>query len=263
MHAFRILVLACLALSTTACATAVRGTTEPITFVSDPNGAKMTTTTGLACITPCTIEVPRKDTFTAKFELEGYETQSVFVDTVVADSAGATTAANVLLAPLLVAPVAVVVDVASGANLNHTPNPVTVKLLKLDEDGKPIPADPPKEGAVIAASGPEDPATGEKTPRPASSDESIPLDPTDDGKKNVTPAAAKTEPKELPFTCGASDIQWRDECQDEVGKSVNRPAKTDPDPGKKAEEAKEVPAYCKSRPNDAQYRDECRAAVVD
>ena len=77
------------------------------------------------------------------------------------------------------------------------------------------------------------------------------------------PAAAKTEPKELPFTCGASDIQWRDECQDEVGKSVNRPAKTDPDPGKKAEEAKEVPAYCKSRPNDAQYRDECRAAVVD
>lgn len=112
---------------TSGCATATRGTTEDVTFISDPAGAKMETTTGLQCITPCTLNVPRSDTFTATFKLED-EVREVFVDTEVPDDVAATTAANVLLTPIVAIPVAIAVDAASGANLNHTPNPVIVKF---------------------------------------------------------------------------------------------------------------------------------------
>ena len=119
-----------------ACATATRGETEQVVFLSEPPGAKMETTTGLSCTTPCTIEVPRRDTFTAKFSLDG-EVEEVFVDTEVPDEVAGTTAANILLTPIILIPVAVAVDAASGANLNHTPNPVQVKfetLLARKED---------------------------------------------------------------------------------------------------------------------------------
>ena len=107
------------------CATAVRGSTEPVSFVSTPAGAKMTTSTGLACTTPCTLEIPRSDTFTATFELND-QTEQVFVDTQIAEAVGATTAANVLFTPIIAIPVAIAVDAASGANLDHVPNPVVV-----------------------------------------------------------------------------------------------------------------------------------------
>ena len=121
---------------TSACATATRGETEQVVFLSEPPGAKMETTTGLSCTTPCTIEIPRRDTFTAKFTLDG-EVEQVFVDTEVPDEVAGTTAANILLTPIILIPVAVAVDAASGANLNHTPNPVMVEfksLLAREED---------------------------------------------------------------------------------------------------------------------------------
>ena len=130
---FALLVVAALS---SACATATRGETEQVVFLSEPPGAKMETTTGLTCTTPCTIEIPRRDTFTAKFSLDG-EVEEVFVDTEVPDEVAGTTAANILLTPIILIPVAVAVDAASGANLNHTPNPVQVRfetLLARKED---------------------------------------------------------------------------------------------------------------------------------
>ena len=113
------------------CATATRGENEQVTFVSTPPGAKMETTTGLICTTPCTLEVPRRDTFTAKFTL-GDQVEQIFVDTEIPDSVAATTAANVLFTPIILIPAAIAIDAASGANLNHTPNPVVVTFKTIE-----------------------------------------------------------------------------------------------------------------------------------
>ncbi|MEM9140802.1 MAG: hypothetical protein AAGB15_13335 [Pseudomonadota bacterium] len=105
------------------CATVTQGTTEPVTFISDPNGAKMTTNAGHSCTTPCTIEIERDLQFTATFKLNN-QTQTVAVATEYQDGSAATVAGTALLAPLILAPVALAVDAASGALLTHTPNPV-------------------------------------------------------------------------------------------------------------------------------------------
>lgn len=127
------------------CATAVRGTTEQVLFESDPVGAKVQTSNGLTCVTPCALEIERSATFTATFTL-GEQTKDVFVDTEVPDQVAATMAANILLTPIILIPVAIAADAASGANLNHTPNPVRVTfdpVVAREEDaaGPSAPAD--------------------------------------------------------------------------------------------------------------------------
>src|SRR5690242_21347469 len=80
-----------------ACATVTRGTTEQLTFDSDPPAA-MRTSTGLTCpTTPCTLEVSRKSEFVATFSKEGYKSQDVSVQTRVAGGGAAGFAGNVLI----------------------------------------------------------------------------------------------------------------------------------------------------------------------
>ncbi|MEM7188456.1 MAG: hypothetical protein AAF439_02485, partial [Pseudomonadota bacterium] len=67
----------------------------------------------------CTIKISRRDTFQAVFEHED-ETRTVFVDTEVAGGGAAGVAGNVLLGGVI----GVGVDVATGAGLDHVPNPV-------------------------------------------------------------------------------------------------------------------------------------------
>lgn len=252
----RPLLLVCLfaALMTSACATAVRGTTEKIVFVSDPAGARMTASVGQSCITPCTLEIERSETFTASFELDGHETLEVFVDTEVADEVAATTAANILLTPIVAIPVALVVDAASGANLNHTPNPVAVKLTAVggatDGDG----------AAVVAEADADNAATALK---PAAADEAIPFDPTREG--GSSPAATETEPaetksarepepvREVPFWCKSRPNAefFREECRVAAGGAVNAAKPVRPDP-------KPIPAWCKANPNLVTGYAECR-----
>jgi len=136
-------------LSLGACATVTRGTTEQITFDSTPPAA-MRTSTGLTCpTTPCTVQVDRKSEFVATFSKEGYESQDVMVQTRVAGSGAAGFAGNVLIGGL----VGMGVDAATGATLEHYPNPVTVSLVPLAVSlkyraRKPAPArGPVKEAA--------------------------------------------------------------------------------------------------------------------
>jgi hypothetical protein len=104
------------------CATVTRGSTNKVQFVSEPAGALMTTSTGMNCVTPCTLEVPRKDGFIATFKLAGYETQTINVTTVVQGSGAAGVVGNVLVGGI----VGVGVDVVTGAANDHSPNPVSV-----------------------------------------------------------------------------------------------------------------------------------------
>lgn len=115
-----ILVAACLPLIA-GCATVTRGTTANVTFSSDPSGVEMRTSTGLNCVTPCDLTIPRKSEFTAVFTHEG-ETREVRVTTRVAGDGAAGLAGNILIGGI----VGVGVDVATGATLEHVPNPVHV-----------------------------------------------------------------------------------------------------------------------------------------
>lgn len=131
---FSVLLAAAVTLS--ACATVTRGSTEDVRFTSNPSGAKVTTTLGAGCQTPCALKFSRRDTFTATFELEG-ETREVFVGTEVAGGGVAATAGNVLLGGVI----GVGVDVATGAGLDHTPNPVHADFTQSSTGSDPAQED--------------------------------------------------------------------------------------------------------------------------
>ncbi|MCP8938973.1 translation initiation factor 2 [Alsobacter sp. SYSU M60028] len=113
-----------LALALAGCATVTRGTTNQVTFTSEPSGAEVKTSIGHGCTTPCTIEVPRKSEFVATFSLEGYKPAQVPVATRVAGAGAAGFAGNVLVGGL----VGMGVDAATGATYEHFPNPVSATL---------------------------------------------------------------------------------------------------------------------------------------
>ena len=115
----RISLLALLAgtLSLGACATVTRGTTEQITFDSEPPAA-MRTSTGLTCpTTPCTLQVDRKSEFVATFSKEGYTSQDIMVQTRVAGSGAAGFAGNILVGGII----GMGVDAATGSNSGTLP----------------------------------------------------------------------------------------------------------------------------------------------
>lgn len=121
----RVIMAACVAMSVSACGSIIRGTAEPVAFVSVPSGARMTTDKGYACpATPCTLSVERSDEFTAIFEKDGYQPEMVPVKTHIVGQGGAAFAGNIIAGGVI----GMGVDAATGAALDHTPNPVTVAL---------------------------------------------------------------------------------------------------------------------------------------
>ncbi len=117
------------------CASATRGWHEQIMLASTPSGATATMeglmgpsadqpTKSVSCTTPCSIQVNRNDNLTVKFEKDGFEPQAVALSKEVAGTGAAGFAGNILLGGL----VGMAVDAASGASMDHKPNPVTVTL---------------------------------------------------------------------------------------------------------------------------------------
>lgn len=135
-----------------ACATVTRGTKEVFVVESEPPGAVVEMSNGMSCkATPCSFKVPRKEALVVTVSKEGYETSSHTVQTQVSGGGGAAMAGNVLVGGLI----GVGVDAASGAMLEHKPNPLQVTLQKSgaasgaqDASAKSI-----AEGLVAAANG--------------------------------------------------------------------------------------------------------------
>lgn len=127
------------------CATVTRGSTEMVDFSSDPPGAIVQTSIGLACpTTPCKMEISRKTDFVATFTKPGYLPQSIPVGTAVEGGGAAGFAGNILLGGV----VGMAADVATGATLNHVPNPVHANLLPEPAAPEPAPAPAlPRRGA--------------------------------------------------------------------------------------------------------------------
>ncbi|WP_299843698.1 translation initiation factor 2 [uncultured Roseovarius sp.] len=131
-----ILPLALTGLVLSGCATVTRGKNEDVMFTSMPAGAHVTTTNGYNCTTPCALKMKRKDKFVATFERDG-KTRQVHVKTIVADGGGAALVGNVLAGGVI----GIGVDAASGASLNHTPNPVHVDFTRPAPVAKPAEED--------------------------------------------------------------------------------------------------------------------------
>ena len=121
--------LAALAAATLAgCASATRGWSENITVSTTPSEATATfNITGeppKTCVTPCVMSVKRQDEITIEIVKDGYQPEMVALTKEIAATGAAGFAGNLLLGGV----VGGVVDAASGAALDHKPNPVIVTL---------------------------------------------------------------------------------------------------------------------------------------
>jgi hypothetical protein len=116
------------------CASVTRGWEEQMNFNSSPSEALMRTSTGMTCMTPCTLKVGRKDEFTASFSKPGYITEEIAVKAQLAGGGVAGLAGNVVLGGAIGASV----DIVSGASLDHCPNPVSVTLRKQGSKEPPV-----------------------------------------------------------------------------------------------------------------------------
>lgn len=136
----RLLLAAAIAVPCCGCASVTRGTTENISISSTPAGATAEVS-GLenptACVTPCALIVKRSADITVTFSKEGYEPQVVALTKEIPGTGAAGFAGNVLLGGL----VGMGVDAATGAALDHKPNPVIVTLQPVTS-ASPRPAKP-------------------------------------------------------------------------------------------------------------------------
>jgi hypothetical protein len=127
------------------CGSITRGTTESVTITSTPDDAKISTSTGQYCPrSPCTINVSRRGDFTAFAESDGYEKGSIEIKTKVAGAGAAGFAGNVLIGGVI----GMGVDAATGAALDHYPNPAHIELKSM---ARAAPAKPLRGKKITAA----------------------------------------------------------------------------------------------------------------
>ncbi|AXS41074.1 PEGA domain-containing protein [Breoghania sp. L-A4] len=121
-------------LSLGACSVA-RQAEEKVSFESNPSGASATTSEGLSCTTPCSLDMGRKIDFSVTMTKDGYEPQVVEVRTWTSPLGQAQIAGTLLGGgPLLVG-----VTAARGMHRDHTPNPVVVDFENPENTSKPAP----------------------------------------------------------------------------------------------------------------------------
>lgn len=110
---FFIFCLFALSLCLCNCATMIRGTEEPLSITSEPEGALARLSDGQSCKTPCQITLKRNQTLLVRYEKEGCDTATLNVYPTLAG-------AGVILGGLI--------DYGTGAVYNLTPNPAHVIL---------------------------------------------------------------------------------------------------------------------------------------
>jgi hypothetical protein len=100
-----------------------------VTISSTLSDATIRTSLGHNCPTsPCTVEVSRKTEFTAYAQKEGFKPGQIFVDTKFSGGGAAGLAGNILIGGIIGAGV----DAATGATLDHYPNPAHMTLAPVD-----------------------------------------------------------------------------------------------------------------------------------
>jgi hypothetical protein len=114
-------------LTLAACNTVTRGTDEQVTISASPAFARIRTSLGHECArSPCIVRVDRKAEFTAYAEARGYQPGSLVVKAALTEKAAPGMLGNAVLPG---GSVGLVVDAATGAMLDHTPNPAHIALV--------------------------------------------------------------------------------------------------------------------------------------
>lgn len=93
-----------------------------------------------ACVTPCVVQAKRNADITVTFSKEGYQTQIIPLTKDIPATGAAGFAGNVLVGGLI----GMGVDAATGAAMDHKPNPVDVRLEPVAPAEKKR---PPKSGS--------------------------------------------------------------------------------------------------------------------
>jgi len=114
------LLLVCVVSVGYGCATIVHGTHQDIACTTSPSGATVRSADGFKCTTPCTLALSRKKDNTLTIEMEGYETSTVSVRSVLSGAV----AGNILAGGLI----GWGVDAASGGQDRLVPETVDVTL---------------------------------------------------------------------------------------------------------------------------------------
>ena len=167
--------LAC-AVLLSGCASATRGWEETLTVTSTPSGAQaeiivtnasqpVAATSGgsaaepapapvvrepFVCTTPCATKIARSADIVVRVSMPGYETEMIPLKKEISNTGAAGFAGNLLLGGV----VGMAVDTASGAALDHKPNPVIVTLRPVaSTPSRPVRRAPPRR-APAAEAGP-------------------------------------------------------------------------------------------------------------
>ena len=108
------------------CATVKRGPTETFEVRSSPTAASVTSTSGWECTTPCSVKVARRGDFVVTVRKDGYVTQTFTIKSVPVQTKQQGLKDRIVLAET--GYIGRAADWASGANLEHQPNPLNVEL---------------------------------------------------------------------------------------------------------------------------------------
>ena len=140
----RLLLAAALAVPCVGCASVTRGTTENISISSTPAGATAEYPGWIIrrlASRPCVVVAKRNADITVTVNKEGYEPQVIPLTKEIPGTGAAGFAGNVLVGGV----VGMGVDAATGAALDHKPNPVIVTLQPVAPHAAP--AKPRRRGS--------------------------------------------------------------------------------------------------------------------
>ncbi|MFN4184474.1 MAG: PEGA domain-containing protein [Hyphomonas sp.] len=123
-----------------ACATVTKGTDDTVKFESTPPGANVSfkevsgRINQAGCVTPCTLEINRKFTYSVEVAKEGYQTYVQLLEPKLSGDGTAGMAGNILLGGVIGA----AVDASTGAMNDLKPNPLIANLVPLTEAGSEV-----------------------------------------------------------------------------------------------------------------------------
>ena len=132
--------LAAASFGVSGCATVMNGTSQPVAFKTDPDGAVVKLVSGQTCTTPCQYELKRGKDSMVTLTKDGYQTVNVYIQS----RTGGATFGNILAGGIIGG----VVDGSNGASNHLYPSPVYVCLVANGATGQPVLLD--KKGAVIS-----------------------------------------------------------------------------------------------------------------
>jgi hypothetical protein len=117
-----------------ACATITRGTSQKFNIETTPTAAEVSLSTGQQCVSPCKLKLKRKPGFTATVKKEGYQTQTLTIDSKLGGGGAVAGAGNILIGGVIGG----IVDGTNGSMNNLTPNPLKVTLVPVAAEAESV-----------------------------------------------------------------------------------------------------------------------------